>query len=106
MTSGAARPAATPPVTVPVVNYWAVSVFSSKTFWVNVASFLVAALSLTEVVSIIPPQHAPKVAAGLAILNIWLRTATVRPVAFISPGTTVSVAVPKIGPPAPPMATD
>jgi hypothetical protein len=85
----------------PSVTYWAISVLSSRTVWVNAAAFLVALLSATDVLVIIPPRHLPLVTAGVAALNLYLRTVTVRPVAFIPAGTSTPVTLAKIDPPPP-----
>ena len=90
----------------PVVYARAVSIFSSRTFWVNTASFVVAALSMTEVATLIPVRFATLQAAIIALLNLWLRANTIRPVAFIAPGNVKIVPIPKIDPPAPPAVTD
>jgi len=76
------------------VNYWAVSIFTSRTF------FLMAA-SLSEVTTLIPPRFVPLWSMVVALVNLYLRTATVRPVAFIKPGETQAVLVPRVGPPVP-----
>jgi hypothetical protein len=94
-----------PPVVAPTVTYFAVSIFSSRTFWLNTAALFVAVSSLTEVVTIIPIRFMPLFSACVAIANVYLRTVTVRPAAFIAPGETVGVQVEKIGPPPPPMVT-
>ena len=83
----------------PHVKYWAISVLSSRTVWVNTAALLVAVFSLTEVITIIPLRFMPMYSAVVATLNLYLRTVTVRPVAFIAPGTTVPVQIAKIDPP-------
>ena len=88
------------------VEYWAVSVLSSRTMWFNLANFLVAALSMGEVVVLIPSRYLPLQAAVVALINMWLRASTVRPVAFIPPGTTTAVEVKRIGPPPPATPTD
>ena len=88
------------------VTYWAISVFNSKTFWVNLAAGLVAILSATEIVTVIPLKYLPMSTAAVAALNIYLRTQTVRPVALIPINTTTPVLVPKIDPPAPKGVTD
>lgn len=85
--------AAAPP---PAVTYWAISVLSSRTVWVNAAAFIVALLSATDVLRIIPPAQQPVVTALVAALNLYLRTVTVRPVAFIAAGTSAPVTVEKI----------
>lgn len=88
------------------VTYFAVSLFSSKTFWVNIIAFLIAISGLSEVVTIVPLRFMPMYSAVVAILNVYLRTVTVRPVALIAPGDTAPVDVPKIGPPPPPPLSD
>lgn len=88
------------------VTYWAVSAFSSRTMWWNAANFAVAALSMTEIVTLIPPRYLPLQAAVVALVNMWLRQATVRPVAWIKPGDTQPVQVVKIDPPPPKAVTD
>lgn len=90
----------------PQVTYWAISIFSSRTFWVNAAALIVAVLSATEVITIIPLRWLPLSTALVAALNIYLRTVTVRPVAFIAPGNTAPIAVARIDPPSPPVITD
>jgi hypothetical protein len=85
----------------PSVTYWAISVLNSRTMWFNAASFLVAVLSLTDVLTIIPPARLPLVTAITAAINLYLRTATQRPVAFIASGTSTPVVMPKIDPPPP-----
>lgn len=80
----------------PQVTYWAISILSSRTFWVNTAAFVLAALSLSDVTAVIPSRFLPLEGAAVALLNLYLRTTTVRPVAFIAPGTTLPIQVPKI----------
>jgi hypothetical protein len=48
----------------------------------------------------------PIVTAIIGAVNFGLRLSTVRPVAFIAPGATQPVTVPKVGPPPPPLVTD
>ncbi len=92
-----------PPETV---TYWAISIFNSKTFWWNVANFIPAMLSLTEIVQLIPVRFIGIQLALVAAVNLWLRTSTIRPVALIKPFATTPINVDKIGPPAPPVLTD
>ena len=92
-----------PPATV---EYWGISLFSSRTFWFNAANLILAALSLTEVVTLIPVRFLSLQAAVVAIINMWLRSLTVRPAVLIAPGSTAPVQIPKIGPPDPPPVTD
>src|SRR5678815_5025754 len=95
-----------PDRTPQTVTYWAVSLFSSRTFWWNLANGLLAMLSLAEVNVLIPARFVPLQLAIVASVNVWMRTVTVRPVALIAPGTTQPVSVPKVGPPDPPVVTD
>ena len=88
------------------VTYFAISLFSSRTFWVNGAAFLVAASSLAEVTTILPERFLPMFGALVALANVYLRTQTVRPAALISPGTTQPVEVVRIGPPPPKAVQD
>lgn len=96
----------TPARPPPVVTYWAISLFSSRTFWWNLANGILALLSLSEVTTLIPPRFLSLQVAVVAAVNMYLRTVTVRPAKIIAPGTTVPIAVPKIDPPAPPPLTD
>jgi len=93
-------------MTEKTVNYWAISIFSSRTAWFNAANLLLAVLQLNEVVTLIPPKYLPLQAAIVAVVNVWLRAVTVRPAAFIAPGTTSEVEVRRIGPPPPATVTD
>jgi hypothetical protein len=88
------------------VTYWAISILNSKTFWLNTATFTVMALTLSEVVTVIPARATQSIAALVAVLNVWLRMQTVRPVALIAPFRTKAVDVPRLGPPPPPVLTD
>ena len=90
----------------PQVTYWSISIFNSRTFWMNAVAFVVAVLSLSEIVTIIPATWMGTYTAILAILNIILRTQTVRPASFIAPGTAQPVQVDRIAPPKPPAVTD
>jgi hypothetical protein len=78
------------------VTYRAKSLFVSKTFLFNAAAFLVAALSLTEVVDIIPQGLMKYAMALVAVINVGLRLYSVRPVAMIAPNDTKPVAVEKL----------
>jgi uncharacterized membrane protein len=82
------------------ITAYARSVFNSRTMWFNVANFIVAALSMTEVLTIIPAKYLPMQMAIVALVNLWLRLNTVRPVALIAPGTTLPVQLPRLDPPA------
>jgi hypothetical protein len=92
--------------TRPTVTYFAVSIFSSRTFWFGAATFVAGLLSLPEVVALIPLRALPVVLSVVGFVVVYLRTVTVRPVALIAPGATLPVAVAKIEPPAPPLVTD
>lgn len=87
------------------VNYWAISLFNSKTFWVNngviVVALLIEVLSATDVITVIPKSMLPFSTALVAVLNIYMRTITQRPARVIAPGTTTPVLVPRIDPPQP-----
>jgi hypothetical protein len=90
----------------PVVTYWGISILNSRTFWFGVATFASGLLSLPDVAALIPLRYLPAVLSIVGFLIVYLRTVTVRPVAFIAPGATAPVAVPKIVPPAPPLVGD
>lgn len=80
-------------------TYFAVSVWNSRTMWLNAIATVVAILSMTEVVTFVPSQHMPTYTMVVAVLNMILRTQTVRPVAFTSPGSVTATQVDKIDPP-------
>lgn len=82
-------------------TYFAMSVFNSRTMWLNAIAVLVAILSMSEVLVLVPPRYLPVYTMLTAVLNMILRTQTVRPVAFSSPGSATPVQVTKIDPPAP-----
>jgi len=88
------------------VEYWAVSLFSSRTFWAAVLTALVGLSAEPEVLALIPLAWLPRILIGVGLLNMLLRKLTVRPVVIAAPGTAVPVEVPKISPPAPPLVTD
>lgn len=94
------------PVPPPVVYARAVSILSSRTFYVNALALVVAIVLLPEVGTLIPQRFVPIYSALLAVANIVLRVLTVRPVAMIAPGDVKVVEIPKINPPAPPTVTD
>jgi len=85
-----------PIVPAPTVTYFAISILSSRTVWLNAVAGVVAILSLTEVVVLVPLKFMPLYSAVLAVANIGLRAITVRPVAFIAPGQTVPIPVVKL----------
>jgi hypothetical protein len=91
-------------MTEETVTYWAISVLSSNTFRLNAVALVVEILELADVVVLVTPTWKPLYTAGLAVLNMYLRTRTVRPVAFIAPGTTKAIEVPRIAAPPPPVA--
>jgi hypothetical protein len=88
------------------VQYWAISVLGSRTMWVGLVTFGAGVLSLPEVAALIPLRYLPAVLAFAGFTMMYLRTTTQRPVAFIPPGATTPVEVPRVGPPAPPVMTD
>jgi hypothetical protein len=100
MTDEAIRP---PPTHV---TYYGISLFSSRTFWLNAADLVVNLLSATAIVTIIPADWQALAGATVAGLNILLRMQTVRPAVLIAPGSVAPVLVPKVGPPPPPLVTD
>lgn len=82
-------------------TYFAMSVLNSRTMWLNVIPIVVGILSMTDVVALIPSHYMPMYTMIVAALNMILRTQTVRPVAFSSPGSVTPVQVAKLTPPAP-----
>lgn len=88
------------------VQYWAVSILSSRTAHFAFLTFLAGVLSLPEVLALIPLKYMPFVLASVGIINLALRKLTVRPVVFSAPGTTTPVDVARIGPPPPDASTD
>jgi len=90
----------------PTVEYWAVSILTSRTAPFAGLTLLLGILSLPEVLALIPLRAMPLLLAAVGIVNLILRTLTVRPVAFIAPGETKAVAVAKIAPPDVPAVTD
>lgn len=89
-----------------IVTYWAVSVLTSRTVQFAALTVIVGILALPEVVDIIPLRWMPFITAIVGIGNFLLRLITVRPVAFIAPGSSIPVEVSRVGPPAPPIITD
>lgn len=88
------------------VSYYAISILNSKTFWFNAASFIAALSQTVEFTRVIPASVVPFWLAITAMINVWLRTQSVRPVAMIRSGDTQEIRVPKLSPPAPPAMTD
>lgn len=91
---------------VRTVEYHAISIFSSRTFWVNFVAAAVAVLSLTEIVTLIPATWMSAYTAVIAVLNITLRMFTVRPAVMIMPGETQAVTVKKLHEPTAKKPTD
>jgi hypothetical protein len=102
--------------TPPTVTYWAISVANSKTMLANGVVGLTALLTLalpllalpevSAFVATFPPRVLVAFVAFMAMANLYIRTQTTRPVAFIRPGTTAPVAVTKLDPPTPALVTD
>jgi hypothetical protein len=93
------------------VIYWAISVFNSKTVGLNMLAFVTFVLSILqmqEVITFFPTKYLPMIGTIVAVGNMYLRTKTVRPVAFIAPFAVAPVVVKKLGPPnpAPPTLSD
>jgi len=55
----------------------------SKTFWVNTLGGLATVLSAAGSVSFLPTPIAPWLAAGLAIVNVLLRTISKEPITSV-----------------------
>lgn len=91
-----ADPIRPPPQTV---TYFAVSILTSRTAQFAVLTATLGILSLPEVLALIPLRYMPALLAVIGVINLGLRKLTVRPVAFIAPGETHPVEVPKVGPP-------
>lgn len=92
----------TPARPPPTVTYWAISILNSRTFRINAALLIVTIgtfLADPALLTVIPPQYLVLYGIAVKLLNIYLRTITTRPVAFIPPGDTVPVDVEKIVPP-------
>lgn len=84
------------------VHVTAMSLFSSRTFWLNLAAAVVGLLSATDVVQVVPPAWMPIYTMAIAAANVYLRANTVHPVsATLAPGTTKTVSVKLLTPPAP-----
>lgn len=54
--------------------------YQSLTLWTNAIGFLIAVLSLTEFMAIVPQSWAPYIAFILAVLNIALRYFSIQPI--------------------------
>lgn len=57
------------------------SMYTSKTFWVNVLSALIAVLALPEI-AMLPSHWLPYIGGVTAVLNVFLRTLTTEPATF------------------------
>jgi len=90
----------------PTVEYWAVSLFSSRTFWIAVVTTLIGLSAEPEIVALIPLAYLPRILIGVGLANMVLRRLTQRPAVLIAPGTAVPVEVKKLSPPDPPMLVD
>ena len=90
----------------PTVTYFAISLFSSRTFWWNAANFVIAALSLSDVTALIPPRYLSLQVAVVAMVNLWLRSVTVRPAVIMAPGNVQPVTVAKLPGAVAPVVTD
>lgn len=94
----------------PVVQYWAISILNSKTFWVGVGTTLLGLLSDPELralaAPLVPLSSLPRVMTVLGIVMVILRKLTKRPVVMAAHGTTHPVLVPRLGPPDPPVLGD
>lgn len=89
------------------VTYYAISMFSSRTFWWNAANFALAVLSQSEVTVLIPPRYLSLQVAVVTLGNLWLRSQTVRPAVIMAPGNVQPVTVAKLpGAVTPPVVTD
>lgn len=99
-------PCAAVPVAPPHVTYFAISLFSSRTTWLAVFTFLSGVLAMPQVLAVIPLRWLPFFMIAIGIVALVLRTLTVRPVALIAPGSSAPVLVPRIDPPTPPLVTD
>lgn len=72
-------------------TYVAKAAWRDSAMWLNIISFAVAALELTQVTDMVPPQHQPKILLVVALLNLFVRFfLTRRPVA-LEHGTPVEV---------------
>ena len=90
----------------PTVEYYAISILSSRTFWVAVATAVIGLSAEPEIVALIPLAWLPRVLVAVGLVNMVLRKLTVRPVSLIAPGSTEAVEVKKLSPPSPPPITD
>ena len=74
-------------------TYVAKSILMSSTLWVNLLTITMTILEAEDVTNVLPPGALKYVPVALAIINIILRTFTVRPVALIPPSQTKRVQV-------------
>lgn len=97
----------TPADPAKTVTYYAISMFSSRTFWWNAANFALAVLSQSEVVTVlIPPRYLSLQVAVVTLVNLWLRSITVRPAVIMAPGNVQPVSVAKLPGAVTPVVTD
>jgi len=82
-------------------TYYAVSLFSSRTFWIAVLTVAAGLVAEPEIVALIPVGALPRILIGVGLVNMVLRRLTTRPVVVSVPGTVTPVQVPKLDPPAP-----
>ena len=55
----------------------------SKTFWVNLLTGAASVLAAVGGISVLPPSVAPHLVTGLAVVNIFLRLLTNKPIAGV-----------------------
>jgi hypothetical protein len=58
--------------------------YLSKTFWLNLAAVVIAALEATEIKDVIPDTWEPSLVALVALINIVLRVYNTVPLTFRS----------------------
>jgi hypothetical protein len=56
--------------------------YQSKVFWLNVVAFLVAAAAIVQASPIFPRDWTDGLALVVALLNLWLRWGTDRPLSL------------------------
>jgi hypothetical protein len=89
-----------------MVEYFGISILSSRTFWAAVCTLVIGLVAEPEVVALIPLAWLPRIIIVVGLLNMVLRKLTVRPASFAAPGTATPVEVVRIGPPPPPVVSD
>lgn len=55
----------------------------SKTFWVNFLTGAASVITAVAGISVLPPSVAPYLVTGLAVVNIFLRLLTNKPIAGV-----------------------